>query len=780
MRLVELEVHNIRGIPELSFKPNGNNFMVWGPNGAGKSAVVDAIDFLLTGRISRLTGKGTRGITLTKHGPHINHEPKDAIVRALVKLPDVADLIELERCMDHPGILKYDKSVASYIEPVTILAQRGHHVLTRRDILKYVTAEAGTRAQELQELLNISEVEAIRKALVTVKNDLNKELQAAKCTVDREKGKVNATVQEQAFRRNAVLQVVNQNRAVLGGKPISTLHSMNLKKDLSSPASVPSEESINVALLDKDIQNLKDVMSPQNQEQVSGTDEELRSLTRTIRSDPNLLRLFSQVELTKLGIDLIDEAGGCPLCDTPWPPGKLCEYLEQKLATAQTAAEQQERITQLSEVIASSVNATTASVQKVIAATQIAGLKDDLSMLEQWLDNLQELSSILSAPLEKYPDPRFTSIHTQRMVAPPSISPVIAHVHSVIKAQYPETTQEQTAWDTLTRLEEHLKGLESAETSFNRAELHQKRASLLLDYFQSSRDTVLGKLYDDIKDRFVSLYRQLHGPDENEFSARIEPEGAGLAFEVDFHKCGAHPPHALHSEGHQDSMGLCLYLALAERLSAGLIELVILDDVVMSVDADHRRNLCSLLSECFPDRQFFITTHDRTWAKQLQSEGIVGMRETLHFRNWSVENGPEMYYSADIMWDRIDTAMKEDNVPRAAAQLRRGSEEFFGMVCDALQVPVTYKLSDQWELGDLLQPAMKQYRALLKKAQKAAKSWDKNEDMLSLQETDSIRSEIYKRTFAEQWAVNPNVHYNSWANFNQQDFRPVVEAVLHP
>jgi hypothetical protein len=33
--------------------------------------------------------------------------------------------------------------------------------------------------------------------------------------------------------------------------------------------------------------------------------------------------------------------------------------------------------------------------------------------------------------------------------------------------------------------------------------------------------------------------------------------------------------HALHSEGHQDSMGICLYLVLAERLNRGLLALVL-------------------------------------------------------------------------------------------------------------------------------------------------------------------------------------------------------------
>ena len=28
----------------------------------------------------------------------------------------------------------------------------------------------------------------------------------------------------------------------------------------------------------------------------------------------------------------------------------------------------------------------------------------------------------------------------------------------------------------------------------------------------------------------------------------------------------------------------------------------------------------------------------------------------------------------------------------------------------------------------------------------------------------------------EQWAINPAVHFNGWANFSKADFAPVVEA----
>lgn len=729
MKVLELEIYNLRGIRHLLLKPDGGNFVVYGPNGSGKSAVVDAIDFLLTGRILRLTGKGTRGITLSKYGPHVDHEPREATVRAIVQLPGLENPVEIKRCLSNPFTLECDESLRKHLESIMILARRGQHVLTRREILKYITAEASTRAQKIQELLNITEIEDIRKALVNVQNNLRGSYQAANSAVGRAKGAINATVSEENFHEGHILQVVNQKRIVLNGEPISILRSTNLKTGLIPPIVVSIDKNVNVTLLEQDIQILREVILDKNQATIAKSDKQLRTLTATIRSDPQLLRALSRLQLTELGITLIDETGSCPLCDTQWPPGKLHEYLEQRLSTAQVAAQHQERITKLSDSIVSSVNTTIASIHTVIKAAQDVDLKDELPPLQSWLGNMDGLSNALSDVVEKYPDPRFDINQVQRMLAPDNVVEILGRIHLAYKAKYPEATPEQIAWDTLTRLEENLKALEKAQKELKAAKMSYKRATIFLESFQKARDTVLGSLYEAIRDRFVELYRQLHGPDERDFTASIAPERAGLNLEVDFYKRGIHPPHALHSEGHQDSMGICLFLALAEHLTEGLIDLFIFDDVVMSVDNGHRRDVCHLLATSFPHRQFIITTHDKTWANQLKSEGVVSSRGIVEFYNWNIETGPKVNYEID-MWERIEEDLQKNNIPSAAARLRRGLEQFFGMASDALQVPVKYKLDGRWELGDFLLPAMDYYRELLKKARKAASSWDDRERQL--------------------------------------------------
>lgn len=775
MRLLELEINNVRGITHLPLKPEGGDLLVYGPNGSGKSAVVDAIDFLLTGRISRLTGEGTAGITLTKHGPHIDHQPKDATVRALVELPGLKEPVELRRSMADPNTLQHDEAVAPYLEPVIALARQGQHVLTRRDILMYIRTEAGHRAEAIQELLNVSDVEDIRKALVKVRNDFDRDRQAAANAVHRSEGAVNSTLQREAFQEDDVLRIANQDRQILGGHPISVLRSTDLKKGLRPPSAVPSDQAVNITLLQRDIQNLRNVTSPEGESEIATTDAALREVIETVRSEPELLRALQRLELTKLGIELIDETGSCPLCDTSWPPGRLREYLEQRLSTAERATQYQDRITSMSSGIGRAVNNAIGSMEQVVEAAERLGLTDELGLLRPWLADTKELSVALSDAVTRYPVPRFGMDDVKRMLAPQAFLGVLDRIHSAAKEICPPTNPEQTAWDTLTRLEENLKGLETAADTLGLGTAWYKKAVILLQSFQDARDAVLGRLYEDVSERFMDFYKRLHGSDEAGFSARMAPEGAALNFEVDFYGRGAHPPHALHSEGHQDSMGVCLYLALAEQLTQGIIDLIILDDVVISIDADHRREMCRLLADLASRRQFLITTHDRTWANQLKSEGLVDSRRIVEFYNWSVETGPCVDYEVD-MWNRIEEDLRRNDVPAAAGRLRRGSERFFGMACDALQASVTYKLNGLWELGDFLPAAMGQYRSLLKQAKNAAQSWGHREEFEALQDFDSTVGPIYARSGAERWAVDASVHYNSWADLWVNDFRPVVEA----
>ena len=771
MKLLELEIHNFRGIRDLTIAPRGENFLIYGPNGSGKSAVVDALDFLLTGQISRMKGKGTKDITLKKHGPHVDYSVKDAWIKANVKIHGLEEPVEIKRSLDHPNKLICENSIRDLINPIMELASRGQHVLTRREILNYVTADSGTRGKQIQTLLKITDVEKTRNTLVKVKNTLKNNYIGAKSSLNTISAAINSNIGITNYDEEKILDFVNINRNVLDGNPLQDLKSNSIKEGIEAQALSP-DITVNIQLLKIDLKKVHEINSDKNKESLSNIDLELRELKAKISSDHRMEDALDHLKLTRLGLDLLGPESSCPLCDTPWETGNLKEHLKHKIEIFKESAQNLDRLNELTDELILEVNHTLASLNEIIKSAEILELEKNVRALKSWTNELDILLSVLED--ENYPDPRFSEEMVEVLFAPNNLDVILDNICSVAIEKSPEPSEEQTAWDNLTRIEENLKNYEISIIDCTKSFESYKKSEIIYNTFLESRDKILNRLYSEIKDRFVELYRELHLDDEREFKAIIMSEGAGVDFKVDFHGRGVNSPNALHSEGHQDSMGICLYLALAERLTQGFIDLIILDDVMMSVDAPHRREICNLLANFFKGRQFFITTHDQTWARQLQSEGVIKARNRIEFSNWTIENGPSVNISGDI-WDEIDDDLERNDIPSAAAKLRRGSEEYFSQVCSALHAPVRFNLSGQYELGDLLSGAMAEYRSELKHAKEAANSWGKTDELERLKEIDEFSRNVFTRLNMERWAVNPALHYNQWADFTPQDFKPVVD-----
>jgi hypothetical protein len=222
-------------------------------------------------------------------------------------------------------------------------------------------------------------------------------------------------------------------------------------------------------------------------------------------------------------------------------------------------------------------------------------------------------------------------------------------------------------------------------------------------------------------------------------------------------------------------MGVCLYLALMKRLFGDRFKFALLDDVVMSVDAGHRRQFCKLLKTHFPDTQFVITTHDRLWAEQMKSAGLVTTKTSLTFYGWTIETGPVVESNKDV-WDNIAAELAKGNVGDAAGALRRHLEYVSRHLADQLSANVPFRADANYELGDLLPNVLSALRSLYGKAAEAAQSWGKNELRDAIVARRTLLSAASGAQNVENWAVNKAVHYNEWASFGRKDFEPVVIA----
>lgn len=771
MKIFELEIKDVRGIrDEIFFEPNGENLVIFGPNGTGKSAVVDAIDFLFTGDISRLTGRGTKGMTLKEHGKHIDARSRDAFVRGKIQVNGI-DPITIERRMSKPKELICPDDVDDAFKEALTIAENGQHVLSRSEILKYIAAEAGKRAEEIQAILNLNKIEEIRKAFVTIKRKSDKTLQTDRANYEKSISSVKTVFGLEEFSEPEVLEKVNERRATLKGGPIDSLEIEKLKDEIS-PRTQDEKYKVYPDQVKNTLADAKKLINEKGPE-VFKTEKKLRKTVKILKEDEKLKRDLSNKKLLGLGISLIDESGFCPLCLTKWQPGKLEEFLKQRVSTAKEAVEIEKEIRKLSSKIDTVVTVLKDYLDTFRSSAKKLKEEEIEKDFEEWSKVLAEWSESLRNATDDYLSDE-PAEDIKRLMATENWDEYSKKL-GVIAGGIEKSTPEQKAWDALTALEAVLERYFDEKKKYEDSEKFADTAKIISDTYTATKDSVLENLFNSVNDDFSEYYKFLHGKDEDGFYSELKSDGAQLDFKVDFYGRGTHHPRALHSEGHQDSMGLCLYMALNKKISEGKVKLVILDDVVMSIDSDHRRSVCKLLIEKFPDMQFIITTHNRTWARQLSTDGVVKRKNLKEFKGWSIDSGPK--YSENLeVWDEIRKKIEDNEIASAAHQLREHLEFFFGNVCDSLAADVRYRIDGRNELGDFLNGAKSAYKNLLKKAKKSARSWDNSEAVEKFEEIESQANEIIQRTQMEHWGINENVHYNKWADFSKADFLPIVEA----
>src|SRR6516225_9056635 len=89
IKLQSILIEEFRGVRKLELNFKEKNFAICGRNGTGKSGIVDAIEFALTGDISRLAGEGTDRLSVREHAPHVDsrNAPANAKVKLTVSIP---------------------------------------------------------------------------------------------------------------------------------------------------------------------------------------------------------------------------------------------------------------------------------------------------------------------------------------------------------------------------------------------------------------------------------------------------------------------------------------------------------------------------------------------------------------------------------------------------------------------------------------------------------------------------------------------------------------------
>lgn len=769
IQLEHLKIVEFRGIRNIEIPLNSKSFVVYGPNGSGKSGVVDAIDFALTGSIGRLAGAGMRGVSLAKHGPHV-HKRDDAsasYVELTVRDTATSKVAKLTRNVAKPTEVILTPE-SPEMRSLILEAQRHPELtLSRREIIKYVVSKPADRAQEVQALLQLDRLDAFRKMLKTASGKTSSEFKNAKQEKEAAEQAFKSHLGIAQLLESELTKEINARRATINLDPFEAI---TIDTDfLAGSKTVKPDSTVNVKAATIEIDSA--VQSIAHFDELSIAYSDLVDKLAALADDPTSLDIIRHRGLVEKGVDSL-ESNNCPLCDVEWESFEaLTTHLTEKLARSEAAKLLHTSVLEAGSAYKSQLRGLRELIRRVTPiATSHAD--DELPLLlTAWADEITEAIG----KLDNFENivAGTDSLSEKTFKADPDVTTKLEFLKTKLHG-LPDQSQEQDARTFLTVAKERWSRVRIARTAAAKSEAVSETATNVYESYCIVTDNALTALYNSVEAEFSNYYQRVNSDDEGKFKAQLVPTAGSLDLKVDFYGQGMFPPTAYHSEGHQDGMGVCLYLALVKRLLGNKFRYAVLDDVVMSIDKNHRRQFCELLIQEFPDVQFIITTHDEIWARQMQSAGLITSRAQARFYGWTVDNGP-LAEQNDI-WERIEADLEADDVPAAAHKLRRRLEAAAADIADSIGGKVPFHADGNYALSELLDAVKGKHRDLLKMAAASARSWSNTVEEGKVADLQTQRSKVIPDQQAEMWIINPLVHNNDWATSTVADFRPVLEA----
>jgi|APHM01.1.fsa_nt_gi hypothetical protein len=292
-------VRGFRGIPGTeTFSLGGDNAVVVGPNGTGKSTLTQALEFLLTGQVSALTGAGTGRIKKSEHVPNQNVDPREVYVEAQFA-DGSGESLTVRREFISSSSVEATRRPES-LERLLTLANQGLTLLTREELLELVVTTPGSRKDQLQQLLDLTGIDERRRQLKRLGRKADDEVEHCTQKITRAEERLKESLSIRSTDKNTVRTAVDKLRAELGGDDVDTLRTgASFQQGLNPPAE-QATHPLQRPTVRENISWLHDWLT----DGVADFDEKRQELVeclRALQADSGKLQKVSQLELVHRG-----------------------------------------------------------------------------------------------------------------------------------------------------------------------------------------------------------------------------------------------------------------------------------------------------------------------------------------------------------------------------------------------------------------------------------------------------------------------------------------------
>lgn len=705
-RIREIQFQFFRGLPDYKCLLKGKNFAILGGNGKGKSAIVDGLEFLFSGGISRFHGEGTGAIDAGEGVRHVQNKGDP-----VVELHFVPTNASVRRRLSQGTIeLPAQASIRSYMAshpPV------GAFILRRSQILEFISDRDASRYQKYIQLLGLSDIDAMQRAFVEAEERAERGNEQARRAMELQlaafRDQSSGAPTSLAYVLARCSEAVKRLRIGTADNWSDLEPTIALLESKRTPAT-----KLEVDALNRCIASLQRPM-PDGMKALAETATTLHAELRVLRSASDEA---PQKGVIREALDFFEAHPGitaCPLCEQELSQGFATTFdrLKQRSVTlAQIQGVEAKRskiLEQLTVDAQRCVDHLASDLEHgaLFSSDNLRILRDARAVTIEWLKSLkrtveeERLDPIgLPSRLEVVFSLRaklVSDCETRRRALIPSDAALLENTIALLK-------KAKGAEPAIRSMEAAVKRSANMVTQAGQAKLT----------FSSAREQAIQKAFDRIASLVLHYYQKLHEYGANGSSSECSElamkqtsraAAGGLRLAIRFLGLTAFKdPRPFLSEGHLDSLGLCIYLATVRTFNPPG-SLLVMDDVLTSIDQGHRYRVAELLFEQFGDYQIVLTTHDEHWFDILQSSARArGEHDKWRFSRiarWTVDRGPESA-AFEGTWSYIEENLKEESYRELGGPLRVVFEDFLKRVAAKVDLQVKYNFDDRYTSGDFV------------------------------------------------------------------------------
>ncbi|MGE0128639.1 MAG: AAA family ATPase [Blastocatellales bacterium] len=649
-RIEKITLHRFRGATtttEVAFDPRKPITFIFGENGSGKSSIVDAIDFVCNSSAGSLADRSST--KPKEHLPAIGHTAKE------IKVEIVSGGRAWSAKFAGAKILPSDEATL----PVA-------HVLRRSRLLDLINASPSERYKQLQKFIEVEGVERSEQALRDAFN-------AAKQTVnEKSEAKIKAEMELERFwtdegmpgapEQNALAWAAAQSGADID----ETRARLERLRDLI--------DKLDRAAQAREVLRRADADAAQKIAQVVEAERAAESAASAGAAEA--MRMIELLRDARGYLAASPDQSACPVCEQPVTAEDLRKRIDERLNAMTAIGELRDKLE-----AASKARQNAAAIVERDRGFMLAAARS----LVEAIKNADESSP---TPADEV-----------------GLISLIENALATRDALVARRDEAQKAINQFNSISQFYRSVVECEEELVEAEALRQGLERALEIAQRERITFIQRALAEVRDETNRLYAMIHPDEPLGLDALLLDENRkGSLLQIcSFEGVSDVAPQAYFSESHLDTLGFCLWLAIA-KLSSGGDAVIVLDDVFTSVDSAHFTRILDLLTEeCENFNQVIITTHSRQWRDRYAAQQIPHDKTSfVELQSWTRGGGiraSRTRVNVEALIEHIKATPFDRQIVASKAGVL--AESLFDWLTQVYECPLPRRRGGNYTLGDL-------------------------------------------------------------------------------